>query len=175
MTDGGGLSDLELFFLMLDMTKREIFEEVEAPRVLGRWSWFGDPAELLEDVGDVAVSAELGSASAVLLGESVGFGRLLLGDCCCDFAVEVAVCEASWKLCRSGFAFEFSEGRARTKGRMLSLSRAWAAWKSEDCLPLTGVTGSLREATVSASSSLSSWMAVVSSVGNCGGDEEALE
>lgn len=51
----------------------------------------------------------------------------------------------------------------------------WTGGNSDDCLPLTGVMGSLREATVAESSSLSSGMEVVSSVGYCSGEEEALE
>lgn len=45
------------------------------------------------------------------------------------------------------------------------------AWKSEDCLPLTGVTGSLCEMH-SESSSLSSYIGSDNCVGNCAGDDD---
>lgn len=65
----------------------------------------------------------------------------------------------------------FSAGRFGKEWEIFLLS----AGNSDDCLPLTGVIGSLREATVAASSSLSSGMEVVSSVRYCVGEEEALE
>lgn len=52
-----------------------------------------------------------------------------------------------------------------------SCSRMRFAWKSEDCLPLTGVTGSLCEMH-SESSSLSSYIGLESCVGYWGGDDD---
>lgn len=67
----------------------------------------------------------------------------------------------------SRLAFEGSSEGIEGNGTsaLLSWSRVRTAGNSEDCLPLTGVTGSLRDPTVSESSSLSSGIEVVSSVG----------
>lgn len=67
----------------------------------------------------------------------------------------------------SRLGFEVSSEGMEGKGTsVLSWSRVRTEGNSEDCLPLTGVTGSLRDPTVSESSSLSSGIEVVSSVGN---------
>lgn len=64
------------------------------------------------------------------------------------------------------------DGKGTTEdSERTSWSRFRTAVKSELCLPLTGVTGSLWER-LSVSSSLSSGIGSESSVGNCGGDEE---
>lgn len=67
----------------------------------------------------------------------------------------------------SRLGFEVSSEGMEGKGTsVLSWSRVRTEGNSEDCLPLTGVTGSLRDPTVSESSSLSSGIEDVSSVGN---------
>lgn len=76
-----------------------------------------------------------------------------------------------WRSSRLAFDVS-SEGMEGNGTSVVSLSRVRTAGNSEDCLPLTGVTGSLRDPTVSESSSLSSGIEVVSSVGNCGGEDE---
>lgn len=63
------------------------------------------------------------------------------------------------------------DGKGATDSQMISVSRFRTVVKSELCLPLTGVTGSLWE-TLSVSSSLSSGIGSDRSVGNWGGDDD---
>lgn len=187
MTGGGGT--LSFWPLVLRAVEKRfdmvrlIFEEEEAS-VLGRRSlvWILDRPEdvwdvlgrqsLLwildrpsEGVGDRAVSGTIVSVELMLLEEGTSSRVLFCAG---------ALSGGNWKLLVKGpgctFAFKISEDMEEKGCRLLVLlseSRAWMAGNSEDCLPLTGVMGSLREATVAESSSLSSGIEVVSSVGYC--------